>query len=297
MPERLKPQLATPVGEPAGGRRLAARDQVRRLPDAGLPRRRGGEADHPQRARLDGPLRRPGGGVRRAAVQGGGDRRRDRGAGRRGDQPVRGAAGRAARKARSELVFFAFDLVHLDGWDLRRRRWSSARSCCAQLLAGATGRSAIQFSDQCRGRGRALLRPGVGHGAGGRRLEARLAPYQAGRSKTWIKSKAKLAGDFVIVGYTASAAAGGLGALALGRVGGGELDYRGKVGTGFDAATLADLLARLKPLEDPELAHRRGAEGHPLGAAGADGAGPLLQPHRGRGGAARGVQGPARAWR
>ena len=98
----------------------------------------------------------------------------------------------------------------------------------------------------------------------------------------------------MIAGYTASEAAGGLGALALGEWVDGELAYRGKVGTGFDAATLADLLARLRPIEDPELA---------LAGAPKDvrwvrpvllGPGRVFQPDLGRVGAARGVPRAAR---
>ncbi|CAN0598948.1 unnamed protein product, partial [Laminaria digitata] len=51
-----------------------------------------------------------------------------------------------------------------------------------------------------------------------------------------------------IVGYTESAANGGLGALAMGRWIDGELAYAGNVGTGFDAATMKTLLDRLAPL-------------------------------------------------
>jgi DNA ligase D len=63
-----------------------------------------------------------------------------------------------------------------------------------------------------------------------------------------MKTKALKVGDFVIAGYTTSEAAGGLAALALGEWVDGELQYRGKCGTGFDAATLKQLLARLEPL-------------------------------------------------
>ena len=52
----------------------------------------------------------------------------------------------------------------------------------------------------------------------------------------------------MVAGFTRSAANAGLGALALGQWVDGELVYRGKVGSGFDAATLPALLARLEPL-------------------------------------------------
>ena len=160
-----------------------------------------------------------------------------------------------SRGARSELVFFAFDLVRLDGWNLAavpllRRK---------ELLAPAAGRAPTgarrsSSATTCRAGARTSTSRSRRLGLEGVVSKRASAPYQPGRSKTWTKCKAKLIGDFVIAGYTASEAAGGLGALALGEWVDGELVYRGKVGTGFDAATLADLLARLRPLEDPGLA-------------------------------------------
>ena len=159
-----------------------------------------------------------------------------------------------SRGARNELVFFAFDLVRLDGWNLAGVPLVKRKGLLRQLLAGATGRSAIQFSDHVEGGGAGFYEQVSRMGLEGVVSKRASAVYQVGRSKTWVKCKAKLYGDFVVAGYTASAAAGGLGALALGEWVDGELVYRGKVGTGFDAATLADLLARLRPLEDRELA-------------------------------------------
>src|SRR5690606_13089095 len=64
----------------------------------------------------------------------------------------------------------------------------------------------------------------------------------------WLKIKAPQEKIYVIGGYTPSAAAGGIGALCMGEWVDGELVYRGKVGTGFDAATMAALLQRLQGL-------------------------------------------------
>ncbi|RUZ12122.1 DNA ligase D, partial [Mesorhizobium sp. M7A.F.Ca.US.007.01.2.1] len=76
------------------------------------------------------------------------------------------------------------------------------------------------------------------------------AIYQSGRSKSWTKTKALLSDDFVIAGFTISDAAEGLAALGMAEFEDGELHYRGKVGTGFDAATAGELLARLEPLRE-----------------------------------------------
>ncbi len=253
-PERLTPQLATPVASPPEGddwlheikfdgyRTLAFRDgeAVKLITRSGLDwtHRYGDLAEAFRRlpcreAVIDGEIVvLDGEGISRfAALQ-----------------------DALSRKAKNELVFYAFDLVRLDGWNLAAAPLVERKALLRQLLAGATGRSAIQFSDHVSGGGRAFYDQVSGMGLEGVVSKRASAPYQIGRSKSWTKSKAKLTGEFVIVGYTASDAAGGLGALALGEWAEDGLAYRGKVGTGFDAATLADLLARLKPLEDPELA-------------------------------------------
>jgi DNA ligase D len=72
--------------------------------------------------------------------------------------------------------------------------------------------------------------------------------YRSGRSKTWVKAKAKRVETFSVIGYTTSAAAGGLAALFLAENGDSGLTPVGKVGTGFSAAEAAALTARLQPL-------------------------------------------------
>ena len=147
------------------------------------------------------------------------------------------------------LVFYAFDLVHLDGIDLAGVELVQRKQLLGQLLAGHSGgNSALQFSDHVAGDGQALYDHAAELGLEGIVSKRPTAPYHRGRSTTWIKSKAPKSGDFIIAGYTPSEAAGGLGALALAEWVDGDLQYRGKVGTGFDAETLRDLLGRLQQL-------------------------------------------------
>ncbi|HXV31136.1 MAG TPA: DNA ligase D, partial [Sinorhizobium sp.] len=150
--------------------------------------------------------------------------------------------------AGARLVFYAFDLLHLDGWDLTHAPLEKRKALLAQLLQGPSSRSAIQFSDHVVGAGRAFYEKVSEMGLEGVVSKRASALYRSGRSKSWTKTKALKAEDFVIAGYTVSKAAEGLAALALGEWVGGELHYRGKVGTGFDAGTLKQLLARLQPL-------------------------------------------------
>ena len=156
--------------------------------------------------------------------------------------------------AGNRLVFYAFDLVHLNGWDVSAAPLERRKGLLRQLLAGEGARSAIQFSDHVEGGGPAFYDLVSGRGLEGVVSKRAAAPYLSGRSKTWTKCKALNVGEFVIAGYTVSAATGGLGALALGEWDDGELRYVGKVGTGFDAGTLERLLARLEPLRDGAVA-------------------------------------------
>lgn len=151
--------------------------------------------------------------------------------------------------AGNRLVFYAFDLLHLDGWDLRAVPLLKRKALLAQLLSGhVTPRSAIQYSDHVEGDGQPLLDHASALGLEGIVSKRKDAKYSAGRSTSWIKLKALKTGDYVIAGYSESAANGGIGALAVGDWVDGELVYRGKVGTGFDAATMASLVNRLAQL-------------------------------------------------
>src|SRR5690606_14589125 len=155
--------------------------------------------------------------------------------------------------AGSRLVFYAFDLLHLDGWDLRGVPLEKRKDLLARLLAAHIGgRSAIQYSDHVEGDGEALYQRASEIGLEGVISKRADAPYTAGRSATWLKSKAQKLGEFVIAGYSASAAAGGIGAIGVAEWVDGDLEYRGKVGTGFDMATMGSLLERLEALRVDE---------------------------------------------
>ncbi len=157
--------------------------------------------------------------------------------------------------AGSKLHFYAFDLLYLDGYDLRGAELTDRKQLLSQLLGGhISGRSAIQLSDHVEGDGEALYEQASALGLEGIVSKRTNATYQSGRTSTWVKVKAKPVGDFVIAGYTVSAAAEGLASLALAEFVDGELEYRGKCGTGFDAAMVAQLQRRLEPLQDPALA-------------------------------------------
>ncbi|MBV9682550.1 MAG: hypothetical protein JO046_12215, partial [Solirubrobacterales bacterium] len=76
------------------------------------------------------------------------------------------------------------------------------------------------------------------------------SPYVTTRSKDWLKFKCEHGQELVIGGYTEPRGSRvEFGALLLGYYRDGALEYAGKVGTGFDTATLHDLGAELRTLE------------------------------------------------
>ena len=196
-------------------------------------------------------------------------------------QPLRAAAGRAVGAAPATgSSFFAFDLLHLDGWDLTaaplaRRKALLARP--ARRRSRRTRRSSSATTSTATARRSSSRPPSCGlEGVVSKRADA---PYQPGRSKTWTQDQGAAGRRLRRSPATPrSPPTGGLGALALGEWVDGELVYRGKVGTGFDAATLARRCSR---------GSSRCAGGEPLDGAPkdivwvrpiADRARPLLQP-------------------
>lgn len=149
------------------------------------------------------------------------------------------------------LTFYAFDLLYLNGWNLTEVALEKRKELLGQLLGGViTGKSALQISDHVTSDGEALYEQASELGLEGIVSKQASSKYVPGRSTAWTKVKARAVEDFVIAGYTISEAAEGLAALALAEWVDGELEYRGKCGSGFDADTLPMLLARLQPLRD-----------------------------------------------
>ncbi len=161
---------------------------------------------------------------------------------------------RSFGQQRRDVHLFAFDLLHLDGFDLRQTPLHERKRLLQQLLARAPERSPLRFSDHVRGRGAEFLEMACRSGAEGIMSKRADAPYVSKRTRTWLKIKCAKRQELVIVGFTDPAGSRtGLGALLLGTYDDdGQLRYAGKVGTGFDTATLVRLHARLKPLEIQE---------------------------------------------
>jgi bifunctional non-homologous end joining protein LigD len=148
------------------------------------------------------------------------------------------------------LVYFVFDLLYLDGQDLRRAALVDRKQALSELLRNApTG--PIQYVDHIEGTAEAFFGECQRLGLEGIISKRKDRPYREGRSQEWLKSKCVLRDEFVVGGFTEpEGARAGLGSLLVGHFAANcELHYAGRVGTGFDDAALVDLRRRLGALE------------------------------------------------
>jgi bifunctional non-homologous end joining protein LigD len=142
------------------------------------------------------------------------------------------------------LVYFAFDLLHLDGWDLRGAPLTERKEVLRRFLEGAP--PALRYSDHVRGQGRAVFEKAREAGLEGVISKRADAPYREGRGGDWRKAKCRLTQEVVIGGWTLpSDGRPSIGALHVGYYEEGQLVYAGKVGSGFSDRLLDDLLRRL----------------------------------------------------
>jgi bifunctional non-homologous end joining protein LigD len=161
---------------------------------------------------------------------------------------VRGESAVRRHAQDSPVTYMIFDLLWLDGHSLMALPYSERRARLEQLgLSGARW----QVPESFVGEGTALLAAtrerGI-EGVIGKRLDAR---YVTGRSGSWIKVKNWGRQEAVIGGWTTGKGgrAGRFGALLLGvQDGDGQLQYVGRVGTGFDTRELERLAGLLEPL-------------------------------------------------
>jgi bifunctional non-homologous end joining protein LigD len=159
------------------------------------------------------------------------------------------------------FAFYAFDLLHLDGYDLTALPLIERKGLLEKLVAGAPG--LIRYSSHFDESGKLVLRHVCRLSLEGVVSKLRDAPYRSGRSKSWIKSKCSTRQEFVIAGYVPSSTSRkAIGSLVLGVYDGDRLEHVGRVGTGFSTAVAEDLFRRLERirLQDSPFAARLTAD-------------------------------------
>ncbi len=151
--------------------------------------------------------------------------------------------GRSERSEGVQLRYIMFDLLVLDAVDVRNIALSRRRNL---LIDAFDFHEPLVLSELIEGDARELLTAACAAGWEGLIAKRIDSVYKPGRSRNWYKLKCLMTEEMVIVGFTAGGGSRtGFGALILGAFEGRQLVYTGKVGTGFDAATLRSLRQRL----------------------------------------------------
>jgi bifunctional non-homologous end joining protein LigD len=147
------------------------------------------------------------------------------------------------------LFYFAFDLLHLNGHNLRKLPLSQRKLILSQVFSSVEPGSQIRLSEHIEGRGHEVFAKACELGAEGIVSKLASGPYSSGRGHTWLKMKCGLQQEFVLGGFTTPEKGGrGIGALLLGYYDGGTLRYAGRCGTGFTEHTHRGLRDRLDAL-------------------------------------------------
>lgn len=148
------------------------------------------------------------------------------------------------------FVFYAFDLLHLDGYDLRTASLVSRKGLLEKLVHGKT--DMVRYSSHFEENGDLVLRHACRLSLEGVVSKLKDAPYRGGRTRNWIKSKCSARQEFVVAGYVPSTTSSkAIGSLVLGAYTGEKLKHVGRVGTGYTAAMAGSLFKQLERLRIP----------------------------------------------
>ena len=180
----------------------------------------------------------------------------------------------ALQKALSEgqdkdLQYYVFDLLYLNGDDLKPQTLFERKKQLASLLKKAKALSKqVFYSEHFASRGDEMLKRCCSLHLEGVISKRSDAPYRSGRGTSWLKAKCHRRQEFVIGGFTLPThASRGVGALLIGYRENNDFIYAGKVGTGFDNQTSLSLRAKLNaaqqktmPFKTVTPAGKRGAK-------------------------------------
>jgi bifunctional non-homologous end joining protein LigD len=156
------------------------------------------------------------------------------------------------------LTYVIFDLLHLNGHNLRGLPLEQRKSILGKILADASDRDdqvILRYSEHLGTRGGEIFEKACQLGAEGIVSKKASAPYASGRSGSWLKIKCVRQQEFVIGGFTPPSKTGvGIGALLLGYYRDGELVYAGRTGTGFTQKGRLQMRKRLEEIRQPRPA-------------------------------------------
>ena len=177
-------------------------------------------------------------------------------AGRSDFGALQAALGRMGRGSADQAVLYAFDLLFLDGHDLRPWKLEGRRDALEFVfsLTSAT----VMLSEEIEGDGPTIWAHACRHGLEGIVSKRRDAPYRSGRRDEWRKTKCVHSDTFVVIGYETTD--GGLGSIRLAEERDGVLHAAGGVGTGFTVASAREMKRQLDRIiiSNPPIAGLKG---------------------------------------
>lgn len=146
------------------------------------------------------------------------------------------------------LRYYLFDLLYLNGKDLKALPLLERKKMLRELLEGAPEQ--LVYSDHITENGEAFYKVSCEHKLEGIVSKLADAPYLSGRNDFWAKTKCTQRQEFVIGGWTnPQGGRTGIGALLLGVFENDQLRYAGRVGTGFNTETLRSIKKELSAIE------------------------------------------------
>ncbi|GAC1513753.1 MAG: hypothetical protein NVS1B11_27020 [Terriglobales bacterium] len=164
---------------------------------------------------------------------------------------VRAHGRRTAANSEISVVYYVFDVLYIDGYDLRRVPLEQRKEVLAQIIWFG---DLIRYSDHYPGKGIALFNAAKQKGLEGIVAKRRNSYYDERRSREWLKIKITQTVDCVIGGYTdPEGSRQYFGAIVLGLYNKkGQLVHIGQAGTGFNQAILKQISQVVEELETNE---------------------------------------------
>ncbi|MDR9846656.1 DNA ligase D [Herbaspirillum huttiense] len=154
------------------------------------------------------------------------------------------------------LALYAFDLLYLNGHDVRELPLHQRKELLREVIPGGDEQGLLLYSEHIAGHADEVFRHACQHGMEGIVVKRADAPYSGRRDRNWIKVKCEHRQEFVIAGYTEPAGQrSGFGAILVGvHDEQGQLQYAGRVGTGFDERLLGSMLKQFRQREQDQPA-------------------------------------------
>jgi bifunctional non-homologous end joining protein LigD len=156
--------------------------------------------------------------------------------------------------AKHPLTYFVFDLLHLNGHNLRTQPLTERKGILSEMLETLDDQSTVRYGQHIQAEGKPIFDAACQMQAEGIVSKRADSAYVSGRSKSWLKIKCDRRQEFVVGGFTKpSNGTEGIGALLLGYYEEKKLVYAGRTGTGFTQANGRKLRQQLEEMRQTKM--------------------------------------------